>query len=311
MNATSAPSKPTPAPESPTDPLHDLIPGYPKLAGRMETMPEIAMFRRFGALNARSLLYYQSELAHLEDQLKELEAEDANSPDGKKATYSMNAFWLNTADFEVDGKLRDGDMRQRELVLQIRCVLKKYNDALIQQATIFRIMKEPDPFDLDHIQRFIAADEMKNDVFIGPDHNTWGSTEKPEDYSRDLVVLRGRQDMDTFSRYIAARAMHWIVKLGGERWKKVDARWGTIAIDDETILLFTFGVTCFVASALLVIPIIMIMGKESLEEQLVVIAASNVLTAVCLGYFTQARRIDVFAVTAAFAAIQVLAIGAK
>ena len=93
----------------------------------MEIMPEIAMFRRFGALNARSLLYYQNELAHLEDQLKELEAEDANSPDGKKATYSMNAFWLNTADFEVDGKLRDGDMRQRELVLQIRRVLKEYS----------------------------------------------------------------------------------------------------------------------------------------------------------------------------------------
>lgn len=93
----------------------------------MEIMPEIAMFRRFGALNARSLLYYQNELAHLEEQLKELEAEDAKSPDGKKATYSMNAFWLNTADFEVNGELRDGDMRQRELVLQIRRVLKEYS----------------------------------------------------------------------------------------------------------------------------------------------------------------------------------------
>lgn len=105
--------------------------------------------------------------------------------------------------------------------------------------------------------------------------------------------------MDTFSRHITARAMHWMVKFGGDRWKKVDARWGTIAIDDETILLFTFGVTCLVASALLVIPVIMIVGKESLNEQLMVIAASNVLTAVCLGYFTQARRIDVFAITAA------------
>jgi len=67
MNATPPPSKPTPAPASPASPLHDLIPGYPKLAGRMEIMPEIAMFRSFGALNARSLLYYQSELAHLEE----------------------------------------------------------------------------------------------------------------------------------------------------------------------------------------------------------------------------------------------------
>jgi len=106
------------------DPFHDLIPGYPKLAGRMGIMPEIGIFRRFGALNARSLLYYQNELAYLEDQLKDTEAEDAKSPEGKKAWYSHNAYWLNTADRTENDELRDGDMRQRDLVMRIRCLLK-------------------------------------------------------------------------------------------------------------------------------------------------------------------------------------------
>jgi len=158
-------------------------------------------------------------------------------------------------------------------------------------------MKEPSAFDIDDIQHFLASDHMK--VLAGLDGTIWGSFEQPNSYSRELVVLRGRKDMDPFSRNMGARAIDWIVKLGGKRWKKVDARWGTIAIHDETILLFTFGVTFLVASALLVIPIIMIVGKESLNEQLVVIVASNVLTVVCLGYFTWARRIDVFAITAA------------
>ncbi|KAI4702494.1 hypothetical protein J4E81_002858 [Alternaria sp. BMP 2799] len=292
------PQSTTPAAEDVSnDPFHDLIPGYPKLAGRMGIMPEIGMFRRFGALNARNLLYYQNELVYLEDELKEEEAEDAKSPEGKKAMYSHDAYWLNTANRTTDGELRDGDMRQKDLMMRIRCLLKEYNDALIQQSTILQRMKEPSAFDLDDIQHFLASDHMK--VLAGLDGTIWGSFEQPNSYSRDLVVLRGREDMDTFSRHVTARAMHWIVKLGGDRWKRVDARWGTIAIDDETILLFTFGVTCAVASALLVIQIVMIVSKESLNEQLVVIAASNVLTAVCLGYFTRARRIDVFAITAA------------
>jgi hypothetical protein len=40
--------------------------GYPKLARHMGASPEIAIFRRFGALNAQNLLYLQAELVHLE-----------------------------------------------------------------------------------------------------------------------------------------------------------------------------------------------------------------------------------------------------
>ena len=64
LDEKETPDLPQPTPPAAEDvshdPFHDLIPGYPKLAGRMGIMPEIGMFRRFGALNARSLLYYQN-----------------------------------------------------------------------------------------------------------------------------------------------------------------------------------------------------------------------------------------------------------
>ncbi|KAI4666410.1 uncharacterized protein J4E79_002448 [Alternaria viburni] len=270
------------------DPFHDLIPGYPKLAGRMGIMPEIGMFRRFGALNARNLLYYQNELAYLEDRLKEVEAEDAESSEGKKAMYSHDAYWLNTSNRTTDDEPRDGDMRQRELVL---------HDALIQQATILQTMKEPDAFDLDDIQRFLASDHMK--VLAGLDGTIWGSFKRPKDYSRELVVLRGRKDMDTFSRKIGARAIDWITNLGGRRWKKVDVRFGTIAVHEATVFQFTFWVTSAIASILPVVSIIILVNTNSLNGRLAIIAAFNVLTSVCLTVFTDARRTDVFAVTAA------------
>ena len=119
-------TKPNP-PSSPTqpavvDPLHDLIIGYPKLAGRMAIIPETAMFRRFGALNARSLLNQQSDLMIMEEKLLELEKRDSMSSEGKKSIYALDHYWLSSATPE-----RDGDVRQKELMGQIRDMLKEYS----------------------------------------------------------------------------------------------------------------------------------------------------------------------------------------
>lgn len=48
------------------DALHSCVRGYPKLAQEMEQFPPITIFRRFAALNARNLLYYQQELTDME-----------------------------------------------------------------------------------------------------------------------------------------------------------------------------------------------------------------------------------------------------
>jgi hypothetical protein len=94
----------------------------------MGDMPEMAMFRRFGALNARNLLYFQSELSNLEKKLEELEAADSkDSRDGtaKKYRYAWNHYWLRTASLA-----RDGETKQRDVVERIREVLKKYSECI-------------------------------------------------------------------------------------------------------------------------------------------------------------------------------------
>jgi hypothetical protein len=59
-----------------------LVTGYPRIAGEIGFNPELAMFRRFGALNARNLLYLQNELAQLELKLKKAELKDSADPQG-------------------------------------------------------------------------------------------------------------------------------------------------------------------------------------------------------------------------------------
>jgi hypothetical protein len=54
--------------------------GYPAIASIMAKYPDFAMFRRFRALNARSILYYQAELIQVEDDIREHETQLALDP---------------------------------------------------------------------------------------------------------------------------------------------------------------------------------------------------------------------------------------
>jgi hypothetical protein len=63
--------------------------GYPKLAERIAVLPETGIYRRFDALNARNLLYLQSELCTLENAIREQEGRDELVKRGKKRELSM------------------------------------------------------------------------------------------------------------------------------------------------------------------------------------------------------------------------------
>ena len=99
-------------------PLH--VNGYPKLAYHMGTSPEVTIFRRFGALNAKNLLYLQAELVHLEKKLCELEERDNQSGEGMKSQYARDWFWLSRSE-------NDGNNEQWQTVLDIRKKLGEYS----------------------------------------------------------------------------------------------------------------------------------------------------------------------------------------
>jgi len=110
------------APAYPPHPLDAFVPGYPKIAARMSLLPETGMFRRFGALNIRNLLYLQGDLARIEEDLVKLEREDSQSATGKKQYYAHSSKLLGNASV-----LRDGDVKQRELVEKMRDTLHLYS----------------------------------------------------------------------------------------------------------------------------------------------------------------------------------------
>lgn len=99
--------------------------GYAKIASIMGSHPEVAVLRRFGALNAQNLLYLQAELVALEQDLRAISAQDSTSREQHRASYSRDWYSLSRSQNHTTGGEDAG--KQWKTVLLIREKLKEYS----------------------------------------------------------------------------------------------------------------------------------------------------------------------------------------
>ena len=94
---------------------------YPKLSTFMASWPDVAIFRRFGALNAQNLLFLQAEITHLERELEVIRRQNELNNDEKGLHGDRN--W-----FELSQESEDGEPHPQWVVIQdIREKLKEYS----------------------------------------------------------------------------------------------------------------------------------------------------------------------------------------
>lgn len=172
------------------------------------------------------------------------------------------------------------------------------DEALIQQSVIHRF-PEPDKWDLNYIQHFLATKDMGPLALIGDDATIWGSTLAPDSHSPDLVALKPRQKEDAFSKWVTENAIISLFRCGCARFKKPSKVHGVVGYEDSNIFKITFWITSVLASLIPIASIVVLYCVHSVEARLGIIAAFNLLLSACLVGFTNARRTDVFAVTAA------------
>ena len=102
--------------------------GYVKLSSLMGAYPEVAIFRRFRALNAQNLVYLQAELVALEKDLRVCATEDEASGNLERARYSKDWFTLSQS---TNGNSSDESSgKQWKLILTIRQKLMEYSKSL-------------------------------------------------------------------------------------------------------------------------------------------------------------------------------------
>ncbi|OJD39989.1 uncharacterized protein BKCO1_200057 [Diplodia corticola] len=272
---------------SQNDPLPE---GYPSISLEMSVYPELGVFRRFGKLNAQSLLYMQAEIQKMEKELNEIQV--MNCYGSQEQKWSLrNWSWLGAA---------DDSSREVQLINGIRDRLKEYNNALIRQQKILR-MPPPGKRDLSWLQDFLLQQQM-----TGDDSSIWGDSQRPDKGAKDLVTLLARPDGDPLSTWVSEKAVDHLVRFKWLRSRELQEAWGREGCKEETLRKLTATVTSVVASTLPIVSIVVLYFVQPLGARLGIIGAFNVVLAVSLAVFTKAKRAEVFAVTAAFSAIQVV-----
>lgn len=282
--------------------------GYPQVATFMGNYPELAMVRRFRGLNARNLLYLQAELIQIEKKLLKCEKEDAKDKiDSRKKNYSMNFAWLL--------QHKDNN-KQYDLILQMREKLKEYNDVLIQQTTLSKV-SNPSEYDSKVIQHWFAREDLGNWPLEGDDASIWAHSSNPDDpkdgegsegvsqYIEDMIAISGASnDIDRTTNWLAQKFIpNYHAKIASRFRKNMHT------YQEGPLYKFTAVVATTLSSLLPVVSIVVLYLVHSMPARLGIIAGFTAAFSFVLTAITSAKRVENFAATAAFAAVQVVFVG--
>lgn len=280
--------------------------GYPKLAERIANYPNLASFRMFAALNARNILYFQAELLELEKELRQVEADDqALFLGGSRDNYAASWIWLS------GGGRNNPNTTQLQLVKRLRGLLYDYSqslphnknpadlyvyldNALIQQKTIMAFLK-PGRNSVRALSVFAEQDLRDRIIAIKP---VWGKT--ADTTANDLISLSDAHHADAFSNFVVDKVIQWLhehVVARLSRQTRKENPW--TEYNAEKWLRCARSVITAIACLLPVLFIGVLSSVHTTKWQLLAIGFFNFLTSVCLDVFTTAKRVEIFAVTAA------------
>ncbi|KAI4164254.1 MAG: hypothetical protein LQ342_002219 [Letrouitia transgressa] len=260
---------------------------YSTLSNIIATHGDAAIFRRFTPLNVKNLLYMQAELIHLDAELRIIETEDRNSGDVEKTSFSSSFYDLK----ESAGT---GNGLQWRKYLEVREKLRAYNSALLQFMDIQKLA-QPMPRDIDFLREWLDRPEGGDFFLRGREADTW-------QVNSDFIKLCGQQsDMDALTRAIYNKIIPWYHSVWGHRVRPSKVReWDGVWVYDHAVLaavangISTMLASLLPASSILILYLLPKPATRLAVSVLFITLFSFVLTTV----FT-ARRVDVFAATAA------------
>lgn len=105
--------------------------GYAKLSQTLALDNDLLMFRGFGALNVRNILYLQSELQALECRLTDLDKEANNITKGI-AVWGQPRSWYWASTSPSVPNARGVSEGYWDVVIKIRDLLERYSIPLLQ-----------------------------------------------------------------------------------------------------------------------------------------------------------------------------------
>ncbi|KAH8648033.1 hypothetical protein BGZ60DRAFT_535165 [Tricladium varicosporioides] len=273
--------------------------GYATIAQFMGNHDEVTIIRRFRDLNMQDILYLQAELIHLQDELKEQALVDKENPNRR---YFSKDWWSLANAEDEEGQL------QWSLVQKIRKKLEEYNSRVTQQILLSNI-KGPNSYDLAFFRDWLQRPNMGNFPLLGLDRHAWA-----EEHTNDLLAIHRRDHEDPISRWFINRFIPWFHVKFGSRIKKPIPESPTTEIthyDERPLLKAVHIFGMLVASLLPILSIVVLYFVGNNVARLGIAVAFTATFSVALMLLTQAKRIEIFAATSAFAAVQVVFVSAN
>ncbi|KAK0737376.1 hypothetical protein B0T21DRAFT_410829 [Apiosordaria backusii] len=269
--------------------------GYDRLARMMGSLPEMAMFRRFGVLSAEDLLYRQAELQELEAALRRFQKEDKQSGHQDREDYALDwdALQRSGADDAAEGN----DSAQWDTILEIREKLKDYQEALLRHRRVLALGPAI-PRQVKALNSWMERPDRGNVFLLGADRNIW----KDPTTLEDLVSLEVPSEEQSFTNPFTVGLVDYYNQLIGRHVHKPDTREflpNTIRYTNEGIFRVLKIICTITASLLPILGIHVLYHIETMEGRMAAISALTALFSFALSLFTSARVKDIFAATAA------------
>ncbi|KAI0968840.1 hypothetical protein F4678DRAFT_464028 [Xylaria arbuscula] len=252
--------------------------GYPKIASFMADHPEDATFRRFASLNLQNILYLQAEITGLEKDLRKLEADSDASNDCDRRHFSFDWYTLaHTHDEPTSGQ-------QWEKWMQLRRVLREYNDAVFQYCQISKI-PDPEPHELRKFQNWLREPRLGGVYLLGRDHDTWAQ-------GVDLMSLSPSLHPNRISKFITNKALPVSAPAAQQ-----DAE---IVTYEYSRLVSASNLICtIIASLLPILAIVVLYVVENQSSRLGLVGLFSVAFSSALWFMNDGELVEVFSATSA------------
>lgn len=273
--------------------------GYPKLASLLGGTEGYAIYKRFASLNARNLLYHQAKLIHLEHELNEMEKGLAHDAD---LHYSVHHI------FSAESGTRRDELRKKHE--EVSRALDKYNSLLLDQKRLHDL-PSPDSTFVDSIFNFINNAKAPRPGWLDHPEKTiyavWDDDRQP--VQPDLVTLnRDFRTQDAFTGFFTGRFLRWWHYFY-KRVRKPDDELDGYLYTEGAMSRYMRAAVMIVASALPTCSIVALYYIHDEVHRLVFIILFSMFFSGALAFFTEAKRVEVFAASVALASVQVVFVG--
>ncbi|KAI1070475.1 hypothetical protein LB507_006734 [Fusarium sp. FIESC RH6] len=282
---------------------------YHRLAKIMEEDKNFAIFRKFDEVNITQLMALQAEIVELQYRFKLRCKQDDD--DGHPYSGSFHAL-RHSVPARRDKEAHKNGNDQFGLLNVLRARITEYNKGLTGNE-VAELSKLPTPqkSQLEALQDWLT-DSKGGDNFTAKMGGTELYTWKPTDVTKYVSLHQPAQDSDPFTRFIMgvmARVFHRIFSHKVKTGRVVDLESGLTSYSDSNLIKASNLIAVMVSSALPVLTIFVLNTLPSTTLRLGLTVLFTVVFAVVLEIFTSAKRIEIFAATATFAAVEVVFIG--